>query len=160
MPLSADAHAALAEQIETLNPSAAVLESKGIDWETAATLVRFIKSGQPDMAALKDHGLPLETAISICQAISAHHARRAAALALAKPMPAASPKPMPAAPAPKPDGMDGMSAMSMLHTLCEQAVSGRYACITTLMNDGWSESTSRELVKIINASLTIQRPVK
>jgi hypothetical protein len=152
------ASAALAEMIETMTPSAAVLEANGLNWETAATLARFIKDGAPDIAALKDHGLPLDEAIRICTAISKRHARKAAALAALTPPPA--PKPAPAAPAPKSDAMDGMSAMSMLHTLCQMATSGQYACFTTLRQDGFSESTSRELVKIINASLATQRTVK
>jgi hypothetical protein len=147
--LSAEAHAALAEQIETLSPSAAVLESKGVDWETAATLVRFITTGAPDVIALKACGLPLETAVSVCEAISKRHARRAAAL---KPVPTPAPKPAPAAPKPAADELDSLTALSMLHSIFEQEESGQSACLTSLMNDGWSESTARELVRVINAA--------
>lgn len=149
--LSAEAHAVLAEQIERLAPSAAVLESKGVDWQTAATLARFIKTGEPDLGELRDHGIAQATAVEICTSISARHARKAAALAAVPSLPAPAPKP-----APKPDAEDmyGMKALSMLHTLFQQAESGRIPCLTLLMNDGWSESTARELVRTINAART------
>jgi hypothetical protein len=153
--LSAEAHAILAEQIEALSPSAAVLESKGVDWETAATLARFIKTGAPDVIALKEHGLPLGQSVEICEAISKRHARRAAALA--KPpllLPAPKPEPVAAAPAAA-EALDAWTAMSRLHTFCEQLESGSAACLSQLVEDGWSEPTAREIVKTINAA----RPV-
>jgi hypothetical protein len=160
--LSAEAHAALAGQIETLTPSAAVLESKGVDQETAATLVRFIKTGAPDVIALKECGLPLETAVSICESISKRHARRAAAMKpVPTPAPKPAPKPVPAAPepAPKPaaDELDSLTALSMLHTVFEMEESDQSACQTKLANDGWSEGTARELAKVINAARGMHR---
>ena len=170
MPLSAKAAIEVAWQIEELAPSAVKLEVNGINWQTAAVIAHQISNG-PDLGALRDCGIDQEEAVAICTKIAARHARRdAAVLAVAapKPAPVVAPKPTPSAPvpaapkavpAPIADAMDGMSALSMLHTLCEQAVSGRRACLTTLMNDGWSESFSRELVKVVNASLTVQRKV-
>jgi hypothetical protein len=83
-------------------------------------------------------------------------ASEAAAVAAVKPP---APKPVPAA-KPHADELDGWSATSMLHTLFQESERGRNACLTTLMSAGWSESTSRELVKVIDASLAIQRGIK
>jgi hypothetical protein len=146
------ARAELDKQIETMEPSAAVLNSLGFAWQLAAYLAAIIKSGAPDLSELRSHGLPLETAISIAQAISARHARRAAAL---KPP---APKPVPAPAVPKlPEPLDAGAAASQLHTLFQEAERGRPACLTTLIRAGWSEATSRELKKIIDASLAAQR---
>ena len=159
--LSADAHAVLAEQIERLNPSAAVLESKGVDWETAATLARFIKTGEADVMALKLHGLPLDQSVEICEAVTKRHARKAAALASVPILPA--PAPAPPATVVQEAEMYPMKALSMLHTLFEQAECAasaaalrgripRIPCATTLTQDGWSVATAKELVTVINAA--------
>jgi hypothetical protein len=158
MLISEAASAELAKQIEALAPSAAVLEATGFTWETAATLAKCISSGDISLEELRSHGLSQEAAVDIATSISKRHARKAAALAAVKPPPA--PKPTPAVPAPKSDAMDGMSAMSQLHTLFQEAERGQRACLTTLINAGWSENTSRELVKVINASLATQRKIQ
>jgi hypothetical protein len=148
------AEAELAKQIEELAPSPPVLTAAGWPWQTAAELARQIQNG-PDLTALRECGIGQDDAVSICEAISARHARVAAAQAnvpKSVPLP-----PIPAAPAAP--VLDAMSALSRLHTLFEEGGSGRRACLTTLMNDGWSEATSRELVKVIDASLGIQRGV-
>jgi hypothetical protein len=152
------ARAELDKQIEELAPSAAVLTSLGFAWQLAAYLAAIIKSGAPDLSELRSHGLPLKTAISIAQAISARHARKAAASAALKPQ---APKPAPAVPAPKPaEQLDSITAASQLHALFQEAERGRPACLTTLVNAGWTEKTSRELKKIIDASLAANRGVK
>jgi hypothetical protein len=136
--------------------------------EAASEYLAALNGAAPDMAKLHELGVPLSEAVAICE--SHHKAPEPAPVATPAPKPVAAVKPLnlacymappaPAAPAPKSDAMDGMSAMSMLHTLCEMAVSGQHACFTTLRQDGFSESTSRELVKIINASLATQRTVR
>lgn len=146
-----DAHAELARQIEGLAPSAQVLTSRGFSWLLASYLERLIRGDVvPDLSDLRAQGLDVKTAVSICEAISARRAR----IVVATPAPKAvvpvpkQPEP-PVAPA---DALDAMSAMSMLHTLFEMAGSGHAACLTLLMKDGWSEQTSREFVRIINAA--------
>lgn len=101
-----------------------------------------------DLTELKEHGISQTLAIEIATAISARHARKALAIAAVPPAPA----PKPAAPKPAADELDAMSALSQLHTLFAMAESGGPACLTTLSNDGFSESTAKELVKIINAA--------
>ena len=162
-PLPPAASQELARQIEEISPSAVALELKGFAFQLAHCLAGSIESGKPDMVPLRDHGLGPKAAIAVCIAIAARHARRAAALAALKPQPKPAPlpplpycEPLPA----KPDAMDGMSALSMLHTLTQEYERGRPACLTTLMNAGWTEPTARELVKVVNASLAKQRNVK
>jgi len=158
-PLLPSASQELARQIEEMSPSAAVLSSKGFAWQLAAYLAGAIDSGKPDIVALREHGLGPKAAIAICEAISARHTRKAAAVAALKPP--TKPAPLPPLPySEKPAAMDSMTALSQIHTLMQECERGRPACLTTLMNAGWSESTARELVKIVNASLTKQRNVK
>ncbi len=150
MSLSADASAVLAKQIEEMTPSAAVLESVGFTWETAATLARFITTGAPDINALKEHGLSLETAISICEAIGARHARKAAALAALKP-------PAPAAPAPVPEPVppltddDVDAALWRLAELADMIRRGE-TCVTLLCRAGYTEHTAKEIAALIRIS--------
>jgi len=152
--LPATASAELSKQIEALEPSANLLNAAGLDWLTAAELAKQIKNG-PDLAELRYCGIGQEDAVNICTKIAARHARKAAAVAAPAP-----PKPMPAPVKPAAPELDGWSATSMLHTLFQEAERGRNGCLTTMMSAGWSESTSRELVKVINASLAIQREIK
>jgi hypothetical protein len=53
-----------------------------------------------------------------------------------------------------------MTAMSILHTICEQVESGMPPCLTTIIRDGWSEPFARELVAVINAARSKNRTVK
>jgi hypothetical protein len=146
--LKPQAGAELARQIETMEPSAAVLESTGFAFQLAAYLAASIKSGTPDLSELRSHAVDLKTAVEICTAISKRHARKSAAITAIPP--AAAPKPAPVKPAaPEPDAFN---AASMLHTLFEELEGGRAACLTTLMRDGWSESTAKELVRVSSAS--------
>jgi hypothetical protein len=150
--LSVEQLTSLGEQIESLSPSAAVLESKGVDLETAATLARFIKTGAPDVTTLKEHGLSLSQSVEICDAIVKRHARRAAALANVPKVTA--PKPAkPVEPA-----VDGWSAVSALHTLFEE-LEGGLPCVTRLTRDGWSESTAKEISRIATEARKAQRKV-
>jgi hypothetical protein len=146
------AAAALGMAIETMEPSAAMLESKGIVFQLAQYLVTIIKSGSPDLNELKCHGLSQETAVGICTAIAARHARRAAVMANAKPM---APKPTAAAPTHAPEKHEEVrnAARSLLHDLSLQIETER-GCPTLLLRAGFSAATSHELAKLINASRT------
>jgi hypothetical protein len=170
------AAAALGAAIETMEPSAAALESTGMAFQLAQYLVTIIKSGAPDLNELKCHGLSQDTAVAIATAISKRHARKAAAIAAMRPMapepqPAASKPPKPAlaaaiaairpVPAPKPpithkperreDVIN--AALSLLHDLALQLDSQR-GDAGVLHSAGFSSATSKELAKYINASRT------
>lgn len=157
--LAAEAHAELSQQIEDMAPSAAILTTRGFGWQTAAALVSALQSGKPDIDELRANGIDLKTAVAICEAIAARHARRAAAIAAMKPRVV----PAPALPAPLPTTpveLDRMTAFSMMHTLAEETEGPRYACMTTLIRDGWSEPTAREITRVANAALAAQRTVR
>jgi hypothetical protein len=146
LPAAAEA---LAAAIESMESSDAVLNASGWQWQTAAYLATCIKSGNVSLEELRHHGLSQETAVDIATSIAKRHQRRAAALAALRPP---APKPAPA-----PEQLDSMTALSMLHTMFQEAERGRPACITVLMGAGWSASTARELKKIIDASLADRR---
>jgi hypothetical protein len=145
-PLLPAAAAELDRQIEELAPSAAVLNSLGFAFQLAAYLAAVIKSGKPDLEELRSHGLPLETAIGIATTISKRHARKAAAF---REPPPPAPKPVPAKP---PSEMDPGTALSAVHTLCQQIERSRPVCLTELGNSGWSISFCRELKAIADRS--------
>ncbi len=145
-PLKAAAATELARQIESLEPSAGALNSKGFNWMTAAELVTIIKSGKPDLAELRCHGLTEACAVEIATAIAARHARKAAALAALKPLPA-----LPSLPVAKPESTEQLVALSLLHDLAQQIDAGR-GCVTELHRAGFTESTAKELSNLINAS--------
>jgi hypothetical protein len=150
------AAAELGKQIETLEPSAAVLESKGIVFQLAQYLVTVIKSGYPDLSELKCHGLSQETAVAICTSISKRHTRKAAKMANAKPMaPKPQPKPAPVTPAFKPESQEDvrLSALSLLHDLCLQIETER-GDATLLVLAGFSQTAAKELAMYINAART------
>jgi hypothetical protein len=140
------AAAELARQIETLEPSAALLNSKGFSWMTAAYLAASIKSGRLDLGELRDNGISQGSAVSICAAIAARHARVEAARIARAPLPV----PAPVA-APKAEELDQFAAMSLLHDLTEQITSGR-GDVTVLERAGFTPPTARELTNLINAS--------
>jgi hypothetical protein len=145
--LPATASAELSKQIEALEPSANLLNAAGFNWLTAAELAKQIKNG-PDLAELRHCGIVQASAVDICTKIAARHKRKAAAIPPA-------PQPAPVKPAPvKPAApeLDGFCAASMMHTLFSQTEGSRAACLTTLIRDGWSESTAKELVKISSAA--------
>jgi hypothetical protein len=148
-PQPAAAHA-LTAAIESMEPSAATLESHAFAFQLAQYLAAVIKSGTPDIAEMKLHGWPLETAVAVASAVAARHARRAEALEKMQPNAAAPAAP---SPAPKSEQLDAMSGMSMLHTLMQEVERpGRQACLTTLCNSGWSLATARELKTVIDRS--------
>lgn len=134
----------LARQIESLEPSAAVLNSKGFGWQTGACLAAAITNGKPDIAELRANGVELKTAVNICTAIAARHARKNAALAVSVP-PAPEPQPL------NLKDIDRHSAMSLLHDLALQLDSGR-GDITLLVRAGFSLGTAKELTTLINAA--------
>ena len=150
------ANVELARQIEELAPDIGELRAQGFGPDFAKCLVAAIRTGQPDIGELRANGVAAASAVAICQTISDRHVRVAAALARMDELKA---KPRAAAPAPVPDELDGMTATSMLHTLFQQAESPSKACITELMNDGWSASIARELAKVINATRSQQRGI-
>jgi hypothetical protein len=118
----------------------------------------------PDMGELHRLGVPLQEAVAICES---HHKAP-------EPAPVAKPAPKPVAvkatsaplnltcyvapPAPAASELDAESAASQLHDLLQEIERGRPADVTALVRAGWSASTARELVKIINISK--QRTVK
>lgn len=152
--LQPSAASALRKMIESLEPNANALNGKGFSWMLAAYLAEAIKSGKPDLSELRSNGVGEKTAVEICTAISKRHARRVAAVDAAPIPKQPAPKPAPKLAAPE---MHGMTALSMFHTLCvlcEQGAAGQAPCLTTLVDDGWSPSTAKELVKVINAART------
>lgn len=143
------ASAALEKQIEALEPSANLLNSVGWPYRTAAVLAKQISDG-PDLGALRECGISQKDAVAICESIAKRHRRKAAALERA----AAKPEPVAAKPAePAAEQLDGFSAVSMLHELHTQCEAPR-PCITQLANAGWSDATSKEIYKVINAART------
>lgn len=154
---------ALAKAIESLEPNAARLEVHGMGYQLAAYLAGIIESGKPDLFELKSHGLSQELAVEIAEAIGKRHARVAAALAAQKPavvmLSPTAVRPLPPLPyATRPIMRE--DALSMIHEIFEQTESGRAACMTTLCREGWSDATSRELAKIINAARGTHRTQK
>ena len=143
--LQASAAVALSDAIESMSPSAAVLESQGFAFQAAAYLCAVIAKGDPDLNELRSHGLSQETAVSIAEAISKRHARKAAALA-------SVPKPAPKSAPTVPDALEPGAAMSQLHDLMLEIERTRPADITVLIRAGWSEATAREIVKVANAA--------
>lgn len=151
--LTAKAHSVLAEQIESLTPNAAALESYGVQWQTAAILANFIITGAPNISDLRDCGMPSSDAISICTAISQRHARRMMALAAVRP-----PQPLPVPTPPKPpkpahDEDSRLSALSLLHDFCLQMDAER-GDATVLHRAGFSWATAKELADLINEART------
>lgn len=133
----------LARQVESLEPSAALLNSKGFAWMVAAYLAAIVKSGKPDIAELRSHGLSEKTSVSIATAIAARHARRNAALArVPLPTPAPTPKRLP---------LDQAAARSLVHDLCLQ-ISAERGEPNELHRAGFSWETSKELATLINAT--------
>jgi hypothetical protein len=143
----------LQRQVESLEPSANLLNSVGFSWMTGAYLSSVIKSGEIDISELRSNGLSQQASVAFASAVAARHARKAAAVAaLARPP---APKPVPTKPPEPPasEQLDQMSAMSMLHSLMQEAERPNHrACLTELINAGWSESASRELKTIIDRS--------
>lgn len=138
----------LAKQIEALEPKAAVLNSLGFAWQLADYLALVIKNGKVDLSELRNHGVGEKTAVEICEAVTNRHARVAAAVALAAARNHLPPAPIVAV---KPQELDHDAALSLLHDLALQLESGR-GDITALNRAGWSEPTSREIARVINAA--------
>lgn len=150
MPMSAESRTELSRQIEALESNAVRLEVHGFNYETAATLAEFIRSGAPDLVALKEHGIPLDTAISICQEISQRHARLKPLPALPYPEPDPLPPAEPVATATEAD-IEREYALSLLHDLSEQIAANR-GDQTVLHRAGFSKGAAREIAHIINCS--------
>lgn len=154
----------LAKQIESLEPNAVRLEvHAGMGFALAACLVGMIQSGKPDLFELKSHGLAQEIAVEIAEAIGKRHARVAAARAAMKAEVVALSPNAPKALPPLPYAARAIApedALSMIHTIFEMSESGRPACMTTLCREGWSDGTSKELARIIDAARPIHRTKK
>jgi hypothetical protein len=143
--LAPAAAAVLGAAIETLDASATVLTSKGFAWQTAAYLVKVIKSGAVDIEALRANGIDAKTAIAICEAIADRHERvskAAARMAVARPLP-----PL-AAPVESRENRR-LAALSLCHDLAQALESG-YA--SGLHLAGFSAGTAKELFDLINAA--------
>lgn len=153
--LQPGASTALATAIESMEPSAAVFESTGLNFQLAQYLATVIKDGTLDLNELRSHGLSQNLAVEIATAISKRHARRAAAIAAMRPMPVAPKPPVPAAPAYAPESREAIriANLSLLHDLAQQIESGR-GDLNDLVHAGYSLTTARELAAIINRSRT------
>jgi hypothetical protein len=119
--------------------------------ETAETYLAGLHGAAPEMGELRRLGISLDSAIAICQNAANERKRSEPAAVPIKPIVLRIPK----STAPV-DALDPMLALSLLHTLFQEAERGRPASATTLHHAGWSVSTSLELAQIITASLSAQ----
>jgi hypothetical protein len=154
-----DAHAELAEQIQSMTGNARKLHELGMAFKLAECLDRGITTGAIDLGALREFGVEQATAISICDEIRKRWLRRQAALEVAAKMlavPVAKPKVEKAANLPV-EPLDPMVALSKLHTLHEELDSPLPPCVTALTRDHWSEATAKEIVATIIAARQFNR---
>jgi hypothetical protein len=148
-PLLPSAPAALATQIEEMSPSAVALEVAGFRFQTADYLAQCISAGTADMTEVRTHALGSAAAVAICTAISARHARKAAAIAALKPPPAPEPVAQAITRGDREDAR--FAALSLLHDLTEM-IGAERGDATLLNRAGFSPAASKELADLINMS--------
>jgi len=107
----------------------------------------------PDMEQLRREGVPLPEAIAICEAYAAAHQVEPE---LEEPQPerklnlAMYVPPLPRVPQHM-EPVGELSALSLLHTLCQMIDSGR-PDVTLLVHSGFSPHTAEELTSLIHSA--------